>query len=105
MSLRSLPPVNAILESAEMSALVDESPRSVLVVAAREAVAQARAELTRAKPGIAPPSLESIVRDAVRRVRAELRPSLRSVINATGVVLHTNLGRAILADEAVRAVT
>jgi L-seryl-tRNA(Ser) seleniumtransferase len=103
--LRSLPPLNSILESAEISALAAETPRSVLVTAAREAVAQARADLKRAKPGQAPPSLEAIVRDAARRVRAELRPSFRSVINATGVVLHTNLGRAILAEEAVRAVT
>ncbi len=104
-SLRSLPPLNSILESAEISALAAETPRSVLVTAAREAVAQARADLKRAKPGQASPSLEAIVRDAARRVRAQLRPSLRSVINATGVVLHTNLGRAILAEEAVRAVT
>ena len=103
--LRSLPPLNSILESAQISALAAETPRSVLVTAAREAVAQARADLKRAKPGQAPPSLEAIVRDAARRVRAELRPSFRSVINATGVVLHTNLGRAILAEEAVRAVT
>jgi L-seryl-tRNA(Ser) seleniumtransferase len=104
-ALRSIPSVNSILESSEMLALTGSTPRSALVAAAREAIARARDALKRARGRAVAPSREAILRDAVRCAEARRRPSLRPVINATGVVLHTNLGRAELSEEAVRAVT
>src|SRR5215218_2098101 len=78
---------------------VDELARSVddpLAVDAARAVLSAAREESRA---------DSDPRDLVRRVRVELaaarRPRLRRVLNATGVIVHTNLGRAPLADEAI----
>jgi L-seryl-tRNA(Ser) seleniumtransferase len=47
---------------------------------------------------------DALERAAAERLRAEQRPSLRTVINATGVILHTNLGRAPLGDTAAEAV-
>jgi len=99
-NLRSLPSVGSLLESPAMAALRDRAPHALLAAAAREAIAAARGALTkgRAETG------EEILREAVRRVEQGLLPSPRPVINATGVVLHTNLGRAVLAEEAARAV-
>jgi L-seryl-tRNA(Ser) seleniumtransferase len=71
----------------------------------RLATAVARAELAERREelvsGAAPADPGA---DLVERARERLRPSLRRVLNATGVVVHTNLGRAPLADEARAAV-
>jgi L-seryl-tRNA(Ser) seleniumtransferase len=82
--------VDAALASVEVAALLEQHPRGVVVDAVRAALADRRAR--EAGP-------DGLAAD----VHAALVPSLRRVINATGVVLHTNLGRAPLADEAVRA--
>ena len=103
--LRSLPSVGSLLESPELSAYEGTAPHAVLASAAREAIAAARASLGgEARKRAAAPPREEILRDAVRRVELALRPAPRPVINATGIVIHTNLGRAVLAEEAVRAV-
>ena len=90
--LRSLP-------SVEQLASRLEAPHALAIAAAREAIDDRRAELRSGSPGDA---------DLLARARAALaamqRPSLGRVVNATGVVLHTNLGRAPLAEAARRAV-
>jgi L-seryl-tRNA(Ser) seleniumtransferase len=67
-----------------------------------EAIAAARAVLERRRAEILAGAEDEP--DLVARARAHLRPSLRRVLNGTGVVIHTNLGRAPLADAAVDAV-
>src|SRR3954447_12633504 len=82
MSLRDLPPVDAL------AAQVD-APRPVAVAAARAVLAARRAELLDGG------SDEADLRARARAWVAEsARPSLRRVLNATGVIVHTNLGRA-----------
>jgi L-seryl-tRNA(Ser) seleniumtransferase len=74
----------------------------LLTAAARETLdAWRQAILER---GETPPDLDGLVREVRQRVEARLRPSLRPVLNATGVVLHTNLGRAPLSAEACAAI-
>jgi L-seryl-tRNA(Ser) seleniumtransferase len=81
---------------------VDELARGVddplAVEAAREVLARAREEI---RAGAEPGDLQGRLREALVTVRA---PSLRRVLNATGVIVHTNLGRAPLAAEALARV-
>jgi L-seryl-tRNA(Ser) seleniumtransferase len=90
-----LPAVHALADEA---AGLGSAPRWAVVEAARRTIDVARATI---RGGGEP----SVTAAEVARLAAELaRPGLRRVINATGVVLHTNLGRAPLADEARRAI-
>ena len=91
-SLRDLPPVDTL--AAQLDA-----PRATAVAAARAVLAERRAELLAGAPGEA--DLAARARDWIDGAD---RPRLRRVINATGVILHTNLGRAPLAEAAREAV-
>jgi L-seryl-tRNA(Ser) seleniumtransferase len=88
--LRALPAVDRLA-----AALDGETTPAEAIAAARAVLEARRAEL------LAGATDEP---DLVARVRARLRPSLRRVLNGTGVVIHTNLGRAPLADAAADAV-
>jgi L-seryl-tRNA(Ser) seleniumtransferase len=101
---RSLPSVESLLQLPVLAALAQTAPRGVLLGAVRETLAARRASLKAGRrPAAAGP--DALAAEARRRVEERLRPSLKPVINATGVVIHTNLGRSPLALEAVRAVT
>jgi L-seryl-tRNA(Ser) seleniumtransferase len=103
-ALRALPSVGSLLETPEIVSFRDRAPHAVLAAAAREAIAAARGALKGRTVAGAGPDPDAILGDAIRRVRRALLPAPSPVINATGIVLHTNLGRAVLAEEAVRAV-
>jgi L-seryl-tRNA(Ser) seleniumtransferase len=96
---RALPAVGALLAMPEVQGLVDRAPRSIVTEAVRAAVERARRD-----PAAIPSDSGgwfAMIRDELaRREQASLRP----VFNATGVVLHTNLGRAPLARVAVDAI-
>jgi L-seryl-tRNA(Ser) seleniumtransferase len=95
---RHLPAVDALLAEPDVAGLVAAHPRSLVVRAVRETV-----EAARAGGGGAPPEGWSAA--VLARVHRLATPSLGPVINATGVVLHTNLGRAPLARAAIAAMT
>ena len=95
--LAQLPAVHLLAD--QVAAAVDV-PRWAALEAARRAVAERRAQLLRGEP--VSPALA--VDEVAQLARSLLTPPLRPVINATGVVLHTNLGRAPLAAAARRAV-
>jgi len=97
-SRRDLPSVNTLLESAAVRALLELHPRRVVVDAVRDAVDEARRASTRA---LTQSEWTDRINSALTR---DATPSLRRVFNATGIVLHTNLGRAPLADAALDAV-
>lgn len=95
---RDLPSVNSLLESESVRALLGVHPRRVVVDAVRDAVDEARRA---SSSPLTPDEWTSRIQSAIRR---DETPSLRRVFNATGIVLHTNLGRAPLADAALDAV-
>lgn len=101
-ALRQLPSVDHLLRQPVVSTLQDEYPRGELLCAVRAVLEERRREILSGRPA----SLD--LADLALAVRRELhrraQPSLRRVINATGIVLHTGLGRAPLASEAVEAV-
>src|SRR6266487_1593037 len=104
--LREIPPVNVVLHSSSVQALLRSHRRELVadavsdtLRAVREQIACASAESELSPPfDLTPEALGCRVRE---HLDACLRPSLRRVVNATGIVLHTNLGRAPLADEAL----
>jgi L-seryl-tRNA(Ser) seleniumtransferase len=99
---RTLPSVGTLLESPALRPLLDRAPRGVVTDAVRDALQAARTDPREAPAD--PARAEDWVPIVQARLDAGERSSLRAVINATGVVLHTNLGRAPLADAAVAAI-
>ena len=96
---RELPSVSALLETDAVRALLERTPRALVIDAVRQTVAEAR------RTDAARPRAEREWAAAISATLARVeRPSLRPVLNATGVVLHTNLGRAPLADAAIEAI-
>lgn len=101
--LRQLPQVEEVLQSPQVSGIGALLPHSVLSDCARAAVDAARKTILDGSTQEV--DTTAIADDTCVRALATLRPSLRRVINATGVVVHTNLGRSPLAEEAIAAVT
>ncbi len=107
--LRLLPSVDEVLRHDEILELLEKAPRGIVVEAARAALAEERLEIL---AGETPDHhetgeseyLELIARKTIAAVQLSVRPKLRRVINATGVVLHTNLGRSLLSERAKQAV-
>lgn len=97
---RTLPAVDDVLREPEVEALMATSPRPLVVEAVRHALAEARVDEERAA---------AWAEEGTERVAAFLatrtRMALRRVLNVTGVVLHTGLGRAPMAQAAIDAMT
>lgn len=103
--LRWLPGVDELLGQAEIQAYSD-LPRLLVVDTIRQVLEKYRQDLRleREEYQSAEELNEALLADLVRLLGKRGQPMLRSVINATGVVLHTNLGRAVLSKPASQAV-
>ena len=99
-SLRDLPSVEELLEQPVVSPWIVEFGRGLTLEALRFSLDQARAEFSQLNHV---PSHEVLLDKAHHTLQAWTIPSLQPVINATGVILHTNLGRAPLSKAAIRA--
>jgi len=99
--LRALPQVQRLLERPEALTLTGRFSRDAVVASLRAVLGEVRAELLH---GAALPDDAEMLRRAAAALGANSRPGLRRVINATGIILHTNLGRAPMADEVADAV-
>ena len=100
---REIPSVDALLASPEFELILKGFPRQLVVKVTRIVIQEIRNRLLAGDKEIDPDGLSYYARTVVIRLEQETMPSLRRVINATGVVLHTNLGRAPLAEVAVDA--
>jgi len=101
--LRSLPGVDRILEWLKADPFFKKVPRALQVNAARSVVETIRDQIRNAEIELSPAVLSesSIVERIKQQLAEQMMPNLRSLINATGVVIHTNLGRSLLADDAI----
>jgi L-seryl-tRNA(Ser) seleniumtransferase len=98
--LRKIPPVDELLGLPALAELATRVSRDLVVDAARSVLERIRDDISR---GLAsdPAEPHAIAAQIASEVARLLKPSLRTVINATGVILHTNLGRAPLAEAAI----
>ena len=95
-ALRKLPAVDEVLRTPDAAAAVARFGRPAVVAAVRATLAASRAART-------PSGAGEVAAAALARLEADAQPNLRPVFNLTGTVLHTNLGRALIAEEAVEA--
>ncbi len=98
--LRKLPSVDKLLQTDAVAGLVERHGRELTLEALRAALDDARQAIL---TGDSAPGAESLIAEVTDRLGAEVRPSLYPVINATGVIIHTNLGRAPLSERARQA--
>ncbi|HXU70264.1 MAG TPA: L-seryl-tRNA(Sec) selenium transferase [Polyangia bacterium] len=98
--LRRLPKVDEVLASPAVRGLLERAPRWAVVAAVRGEIERLRAEIVAERST----AVDVDAGKVAGEVAALLQPSLQPVVNATGVVLHTNLGRAPLAAAAVERV-
>ncbi|MFQ6133196.1 MAG: L-seryl-tRNA(Sec) selenium transferase [Armatimonadota bacterium] len=105
--LRRLPAVSEALEHPRVAEWLAGHPRPLVVRALQDAVSSARRAIVECHSDEAaarlPADMDALLPDAEQRLAQLTRPSLCPVINATGIIVHTGLGRSLLADEAVAA--
>lgn len=99
--LSTLPSVDKILKDRRVSQLVESFSRELVTELVREHIANARQRILK---GQQHPSFDHVVNDIVRDSLVRWSRWPQPVINATGVILHTNLGRAPLSNDAIKAV-
>jgi len=99
-SFRSIPSVDRLISDARLKSLEETLCPALLVDLVRQRLESVRRSIAL---GNSCPSFDEIVESICAQAEALSHPSLRPVINATGVILHTNLGRAPLSEEAVTA--
>ncbi len=96
--LRQIPSVEKVLESSELQADIDKFSHTLVVSAIREAIKTTKSEIAKSKETV---SLDSIIGKTKDVLRDLTSSALQPVINVTGVILHTNLGRAPLDEGAL----
>ncbi len=91
-----LPAVGILLQRPDVSELCSRYSRDLVTYAIRQVLAKTRKETTEN-----PPSEDKLLHQAKNIIRSVAEPSLKKVVNATGIVLHTNLGRAPLGEAVI----
>ena len=104
--LSRLPKVDHLLDHERLQGLMSSIPRRLVLNAVRTTLDRLRQSILNHPEDVDPTSLDISL--LVERIAAEAerlaRPKFRRVINATGVIIHTNLGRSLMAEEAMAAI-
>jgi len=100
--LRNLPSVDKLLQSDQAVALIADFGRPLALEALRYTLEEARTSYKQTRQI---PDETAILHQSARILEAWIAPTLNPVINASGVIIHTNLGRAPLSNAAIRAAT
>lgn len=104
--LRRLPAVERLLNEPLLQSLQDSVPRSLIVQAARAALDRLRDSIRGGETADEAALLPDRLAEEARGLALQLaRPTLRRAVNATGIILHTGLGRAVLSSAARRAIS
>lgn len=98
--LRRLPSVDKLLQEPRIAHFIQSSGRELVVDVVRTVLEETRFAILAGQPC---PETEVLINTIIQSLSDALRPSLRRVINATGVIIHTNLGRSPLSEAARRA--
>lgn len=101
--LRALPAVDTLLQCGTVAELLSTFGRPLTTTAIRWVLDKTRDDLQHDTLDNPPPSTNDLVKRATKWLCEQSAPTLQTLINATGVILHTNLGRAPLSDEAQQA--
>lgn len=100
VDLSSLPSVDSILQAPSANSMIKIAGRELTVRAIRQSIDQIREKMISGQPL---PNTSTIIDQAEKLVRKWINPSLLPVINASGIILHTNLGRAPLSEDTLKA--
>jgi L-seryl-tRNA(Ser) seleniumtransferase len=102
--MRALPSVEKLLQAGPLKTLAETVPHELLLETARQTLDETRQRIRQSQIKENDLGLDELAGEVARRIMDTLESSLREVINATGVILHTNLGRAPLSRGALAAV-
>ena len=104
--LRKLPSVDVLLKNPELESLLANVGRKVVVESIRKSIDELRELIISQKESKLDESTihQKIISAAMLRIKAVMSPYYRRVINATGIILHTGLGRAVLAGQALKQI-
>lgn len=103
-TLKDLPQIQSVLALPSLQDVVQHSSHSETVTALRQIISKLRSAILADEPCDFPDFASArFAADVLEEIEAARRPALRSVINATGIIIHTNLGRARMAPSAIAA--
>ncbi|KGK87955.1 L-seryl-tRNA(Sec) selenium transferase [Clostridium sp. HMP27] len=100
--LRKLPKIDEVLKDDKLNYALNNSCRIIVLEAVRKVIDSYREKIL--KKEIEDYSIEEIIEEILKEINKKSLSNLRKVINATGVIIHTNLGRSILCKEAIKNV-
>jgi len=100
--LNQIPSISEILNIGKIKGLINHYPRWIVINEVREVINERRNSLIKHKKVSPENKIESYVKDVIKRFDLLKETSLKSVVNCSGIIINTNLGRSPLATSAVR---